>query len=116
MFIDCLIEQEGKAKERRKRRRRKEEKKWKKWGSYREPQTLMSQHGTCQITHVGSSMRAQETFSEVLQCARGKFQARMVSFAYACREVSLVSYMSGLAYDTRGNARSRFTASTTSIR
>ena len=42
MFIDCLLEQEGKAKERRKReegkkRRRKEEKKWEKWGSYREP-------------------------------------------------------------------------------
>ena len=36
-FIDCLIEQEGKAKERRKRRRRKEEKEWEKWGSYREP-------------------------------------------------------------------------------
>ena len=64
MFIDCLIEQEGKAKERRKRRRRKEEKKWEKWGFYREPQSLMSQHGTCQITHVGSSMRAQETFQK----------------------------------------------------
>ena len=63
-FIDCLIEQEGKAKERRKRRRRKEEKKWEKWGSYREPQSLMSQHGTCQITHAGSSMRAQETFQK----------------------------------------------------
>ena len=25
----------------------------------------------------------------------------MVSFAYACREVSLVSCMSGLAYDTK---------------
>ena len=99
-FIDCLIEQEGKAKERRKRRRRKEEKKWEKWGSYREPQILMSQHGTCQITHAGSSMRAQETFSEVLQCACGKFQACTVSFAYARREVSLVSCMSGLAYDS----------------
>ena len=62
----------------------------------------MSQHGTCQITHAGSSMRAQETFPEVLQYAHGKFQARMVSFvssAYACRWVSLVSCMSGLAYD-----------------
>ena len=103
MFIDCLIEQEGEAKERRKRRRRKEEKKWEKWGSYREPQSLMSQHGTCQITHAGSSMHAQETFSEVLQCARGKFQARMVSFAYARREVSLVSCMSGLAYDIQAS-------------
>ena len=35
-FIDCLIEQEGKTKE-KKKRRRKEEKKWEKWGSYREP-------------------------------------------------------------------------------
>ena len=63
-FIDYLIEQEGKAKERRKKRRRKEEKKWEKWGSYRKPQSLMSQHGTCQITHVGSSMRTQETFQK----------------------------------------------------
>ena len=36
MFIDCLIVQEGKVKE-KKKRRRKEEKKWEKWGSYREP-------------------------------------------------------------------------------
>ena len=63
-FIDCLIEQEGKAKERRKRRRRKEEKKWEKWDSYRELQNLMSQHGTCQITHAGSSMCTQETFQK----------------------------------------------------
>ena len=101
-FIDCLIEQEGKAKE-KKKRRRKEEKKWEKWGSYREPQSLMSQHETCQITHMGSSMHVQETFSEVLHCVHGKFQAHTVSFvssAYACRWVSLVSCMSGLAYDS----------------
>ena len=75
-FIDCLIEQEGKAKERRKRRRRKEEKKWEKWGSYREPQSLMSQHGTCQITHAGSSMRTQETFQKF-------FNVRVVSSRHA---------------------------------
>ena len=82
-FIDCLIEQEGKAKERRKRRRRKEEKKWEKWGSYREPQSLMSQHGTCQITHVGSSMHAQETFQKFFnvravssRCARSVLHMR----------------------------------------
>ena len=66
----------------------------------------MSQHGTCQITHVGSSMRAHKTFPEVLQCAYGKFQVRTVSFvssAYACRWVSLVSCMSGLAYDSHIN-------------
>ena len=83
MFIDCLIEQEGKAKERRKRRRRKEEKKWEKWGSYRESQSLMSQHGTCQITHAGSSMRAQETFQKFFnvrvvssRCARSVLHMR----------------------------------------
>ena len=48
-------------------------------------------------------MRAQETFPEVLQCVYGKFQACTVSFvssAYACRWVSLVSCMLGLAYDS----------------
>ena len=76
MFIDCLIEQEGKAKERRKRRRRKEEKKWEKWGFYREPQSLMSQDGTWQITHVGSSMHVQETFQKF-------FNVHMVSSRHA---------------------------------
>ena len=50
-------------------------------------------------------MRAQETFPEVLQCVYGKFQVCTVSFvssAYACRWVSLVSCMSGLAYDRNG--------------
>ena len=45
-------------------------------------------------------MHVQETFSEVLQCACGKFQVCTISFAYACREVSLVSCMSDLAYDS----------------
>ena len=40
----------------------------------------MSQHGTCQIIHAGSSMRTQETFQKF-------FNVRMVSSSVAVRTV-----------------------------